>query len=127
MSEDERAIRNLIETWMTATQVGDYAKVLSLMTDDVVFLVPGQPPFGKDAFATSAQALKGVRIDGKSDVQEIVVAGDWAFSRTHLVVAMTPPNGEVMRRSGNTLSIFRKQRDGRWLLARDANLLVKQS
>ena len=127
MSEDERAIRNLIETWMTATLAGDYAKVLSLMTDDVVFLVPGQPPFGKETFATSAQALKGIRIDGKSDIQEIIVAGDWAFSRAHLVVAMTPPNEEVMRRSGHTLSIFRKQRDGRWLLARDANLLVKQS
>ena len=127
MSEDERAIRSLIETWMTATQAGDYARVLSLMTDDVVFLVPGQPPFGKEAFATNAQALKGIRIDGKSDIQEIIVAGDWAFSRAHLVVAMTPPNGEVMRRSGHTLTIFRKQRDGRWLLARDANLLAKQS
>jgi len=127
MSEDERAIRNLIETWMTATHAGDYAKVVSLMTDDVVFLVPGQPPFGKEAFATNAQALKGIRIDGKSDIQEIVIAGDWAFSRTHLVVAMTPPTGEVTRRSGHTLSIFRRQRDGRWLLARDANLLVKQS
>jgi len=126
MSDDERAIRNLIQTWMTATQAGDYAKVLGLMADDVVFLAPGQPPFGKEAFAATSQAMKDVRVDGKSDVQEIIVAGDWAFCRTHLVVAMTPPNGEVTRRSGHTLTILHKERDGRWLLARDANLLAKQ-
>jgi len=33
MSEDERAIRNLIATWMTATQAGDLEKVLDLMAD----------------------------------------------------------------------------------------------
>jgi uncharacterized protein (TIGR02246 family) len=126
MSEDERVIRNLIDTWMAATKAGDYATVLNLMGDDVIFLVPGQPPFGKEAFTTNVQAMKDVRVDGKSDVQEIIVAGDWAFCRTHLVVAMTPPNGEVTRRSGHTLSIFRKERDGKWRLARDANLLAQQ-
>jgi uncharacterized protein (TIGR02246 family) len=127
MSEDERAIRSVIETWMTATEAGDTAKVLSLMADDVVFLVPGQAPFGKEAFAASAQAMKGVRIDGKADIEELIVAGEWAFCRSHLVVAMTQPNGEVMRRSGHTLSILRRKPSGKWVLARDANLLTKQS
>ncbi len=31
-----------------------------------------------------------------------------------------------MRRAGHTLSIFRKLADGRWVLARDANLLALQ-
>ena len=47
MTEDERAIREVIATWMRASVAGDTATVLSLMTDDVVFLVPGQEPFGK--------------------------------------------------------------------------------
>jgi hypothetical protein len=29
----------------------------------------------------------------------------------------------LLKRSGHTLSILRKQPDGRWLLARDANLM----
>lgn len=38
---------------------------------------------------------------------------------------MTPPGGgAAMRRSGYTLTILRKERDGRWRLARDANLLT---
>lgn len=58
MSEDERAIRELVESWMAATKAGDAATVLGLMSDDVVFMVPGAEPFGKQAFAT---ALKGWR------------------------------------------------------------------
>jgi uncharacterized protein (TIGR02246 family) len=124
MSDDQRAIRKLIDTWMAATQTGDTATVLSLMTDDVVFLVPGREPFGKQEFAAAARDMQGVRIDGKSDIHEIEVLGDWAYARAHLRVAMTPPGGNTVERAGYTLSIFRKGSDGRWRLARDANLLV---
>jgi len=30
----------------------------------------------------------------------------------------------MLRRSGHTLSILRKEKDGRWVLMRDANLLA---
>ena len=53
MTEDERAIRNLVDTWMFATQKGDIETVLNLIADDVVFMVPGQKPFGKETFADS--------------------------------------------------------------------------
>ena len=42
MDRDEQAIRTRIETWITATKAGDATTVLSLMADDVVFLVPGK-------------------------------------------------------------------------------------
>jgi uncharacterized protein (TIGR02246 family) len=126
MSEDERAIQNLIETWMAASQAGDIPKVLSLMADDVIFMVPGQAPFGREAFAATSKDMKNSRIEGKSDVKEIVVSGGLAWCRTHLVVTITPPGGAPMRRAGYTLSILRKEPDGRWVLARDANLLTKE-
>jgi uncharacterized protein (TIGR02246 family) len=126
MSEDERAIRNLIATWMTSSQAGDHDKVLSLMADDVIFMVPGRPPFGKEAFAAAAHGMKDVRMEGKSEVEEVVVAGEWAWCRTRLAVTMTPPNDAPIRRSGYTLSILRKKPDGGWVLARDANLLTKE-
>src|SRR5438034_605203 len=44
---DEQAIRDLIATWLRATAAGDIDQVLTLMTDDVVFVTPGQKPFGK--------------------------------------------------------------------------------
>jgi ketosteroid isomerase-like protein len=48
VNEDEQAIRALVESWFTATSKGDVATVLSLMADDVIFMVPGQEPFGKE-------------------------------------------------------------------------------
>ena len=126
MSDDERAIAGLVETWLAASQSGDIPKVLGLMADDVVFMVPGQEPFGKAAFASSAEKLKDVRMQATSDIKEITVLGDWAFCRTRLTVTMTPPNGKPARRSGYTMSILRKKPDGAWVIARDANLLTTE-
>ena len=44
MNTDEQQIRELVATWMSATKAGDLATVLSLMTDDVVFLVRDSSP-----------------------------------------------------------------------------------
>jgi uncharacterized protein (TIGR02246 family) len=55
MKKDEQAIRDLVKTWLSASKSGDTATVLSLMADDVVVMVPGQQPFGKEAFAASAK------------------------------------------------------------------------
>jgi uncharacterized protein (TIGR02246 family) len=124
MTEDERAIRNLVDTWMAATKAGDVQTVLSLMADDVVFMVPGQKPFGKDAIAAAAEGMKNVRLDARSDIQELEVRGDCAFLRNYLEMTVTRDGAAPVRRSGYTLTIFRKEPDGRWLLARDANLVT---
>jgi len=128
MSPDERAIRELVASWMEASQAGDTARVLSLMADDAVFMVAGQEPFGKQAFARAAAAQQKFRMEGASDIREIEVSGDLAYMRSYLTVTMIPlGGGKPMRRTGWTLTILRKQTDGRWLLARDANLMSEQS
>lgn len=128
MPRDEQEIRELVTTWMTATRAGDVETVLSLMAEDVVFLLPGEPPMiGKSAFAAAAQARSGQeapRFDGTSEIQEIKVVGEWAFMWTRLSVVVTPPGGaSPMTRAGHTLSILKKE-NGRWVLARDANMLA---
>lgn len=124
MSDDERAIRDLVATWMAASKAGDHDTVLGLMADDAVFMVPGREPFGKEAFAAASQGMQGMRIEGTSDIVELQVLGDWAYLRNRLNVTITPPGGAPTTRSGYTLTILRKEADGRWLLARDANLLA---
>jgi uncharacterized protein (TIGR02246 family) len=130
MKSDEQQIRDLIATWMKATKAGDIDAVLELMTDDVVFLQPGQNPMvGKAAFAATAKSQPGQpkpRFDGTSEIQEIKVIGDWAYAWAKLTVVVTPHGGAQMMRSGHTLSVFRKE-SGRWLLARDANMLTAPS
>ena len=124
MSDDERAIRDMVATWMTASQAGDLDTVLGLMADDVVFMVPGREPFGKAEFAAISRGMGAARMEGQSDIRELEVIGDFAYLRNHIEVTMTPPGGQPVRRAGYTLTILRKTLDGRWLLARDANLLT---
>ncbi|MGH6839608.1 MAG: SgcJ/EcaC family oxidoreductase [Methylocella sp.] len=128
MTDDERAIRELVQTWLAASQDGDLQTVLSLMTDDVIFMVPGQKPFGKEAFAAGFKGLNDVRFETSSEIKEMKVLDNWAYLRNYLQVTMTPRDGGAsVRRSGYTLTILRKESGGRWLLARDANLLAPRA
>jgi uncharacterized protein (TIGR02246 family) len=122
MTSDERQIRELVATWMSATKAGDVDTVLGLMTDDVKFLVAGHPPFGKLEFATML-APPAPAIDGHSEILEVHVEGNLAYIVTQLTLDLALPGGPTTRRSGNTLTVLRKQ-GGRWQLARDANLLT---
>jgi uncharacterized protein (TIGR02246 family) len=123
MSDDERAIREVMASWMAASSAGDGPKVLSLMSDDAVFLVPGREPFGKQEFAAASSAMRDVRLEGTNEIEELKVLGDWAFCISRVAVNVTPPNGATYRRAGYTLSLFRLEPNGSWVLARDANLM----
>jgi uncharacterized protein (TIGR02246 family) len=126
MSPDERAIRDLIETWMAASIAGDTQTVLGLIADDALFMVPGREPFGKEALAAASHGMAGVHIDGTSDIRELTILGDWAYLRNYIRMTITPPEGEPVRRAGWTLTILRKEPSGKWVLVRDANLLAVQ-
>ena len=127
MNNDEQAIRQLIETWLNATQAGNVDTVLSLMAEDAMFLSAGQEPMvGRDAFARGlVKVLSEHVIESHNEIVEIVVSGDLAYCRTKLAVTITSKHGKLpMLRSGDTLSILRKAEDGRWRLTRDANMLA---
>ena len=47
MGPDEREIGEVHSTWIGAVNAADLARLPTLMTDDVVFLNPGQVPFGR--------------------------------------------------------------------------------
>ena len=123
MTDDERAIRELVETWMNATNSGDVATVLDLMADDLLFMTPRGEPFGKEEFRARAESLRGIEMDGRAEIREIEVLGDRAWIRNHIDVSMGPEGGEPQHRSGYTLTILKKGDDGRWRLFRDANLV----
>ena len=123
MNDDERAIHDLVGTWMEASRRGDTEAVLDLMTDDIIFMTPGREPFGKEEFRAQSEAMRGVTIDGKAEIRELRILGDWAWIRNHIDLTVTSPEGEQARRSGYTLSILNKGVDGGWRLIRDANLV----
>jgi uncharacterized protein (TIGR02246 family) len=126
-SGDEQAIRELVDNWLAASKKNDLATVLSLMADDVLFMVPGQKPFGKEAFAAANEKMKDVKMEAESDIQEIKVVGDWAWMHNFLRVTFTPSGSSPSVRSGHILTVLRKKPDGKWVIFRDANLLMPEA
>jgi uncharacterized protein (TIGR02246 family) len=127
MDKDEQAIRTLVETWLRATREGNVDEVLDLMTDDVVFLVPGQDPMvGKQTFAATLRSVLGNHaIDSTSEIDEIAVFGDIAYCRARLEVTVTRKHDNLPTlRKGQSLSILRRCADGKWRVTRDANMVV---
>jgi ketosteroid isomerase-like protein len=110
MGSDERAIREVHTTWIDAVNAGDLVRLLTLMADDVVFLNP--------------TAHQQSRIRCISELEEIVVVGEVAYTLCRDSLSVTPrADGEATELAGHRITIYRKQPDGRWLLARDAHTL----
>lgn len=123
---DEQAIRDLVAEWTHATLAGDVDRILPLMAEDVEFYVPGQPVMrGRAAFETGLRAvLAAHRVASHAEVEQVEVGGSLAYCTTRLRVEITPlAGGETMRKAGRVMSVFRKGADGKWQLARDANML----
>ena len=125
MESDERAIRELHTTWIDAVNAGDLVRLLTLMADDVVFLNPGRAPFGRDGFpAGFSAAHQQSRIRCTSELEEVIVVGEVAYTRSRDALSLTPrAGGKAAQFAGHRMTVYRKQRDGRWLLSRDVHTL----
>ena len=127
MESDERAIREVHSTWIDAVNAGDLARLLVMTTDDVVFFNPGEECIGRDGFSTKFSAAhRQLRICCVSELTEVVVVGEVAYTLSRDSLSVSPrAGGEETRLAGDRMTIYRKQPDGRWLLARDANVLSR--
>ncbi|MCX5658313.1 MAG: SgcJ/EcaC family oxidoreductase [Planctomycetota bacterium] len=125
MEPDEQAIREAHSNWISVVNAGDLARLLPLMADDAVFLTPGQEPVGRDGFSRNFSAAHGqVRVDCRSELEEAVVVGEVAYTRSRDALSVAPrAGGEATQLAGHRITVYRKQPDGRWLLARDAHTL----
>jgi len=101
------------------------------MADDVVFLSPGQAPFGQDRFSPAFSAAhQRAQISCVSELEEVVVVGEVAYTRSRDSLSVIPRAGpnptqeEAAHLAGHRITVYRKQPDGRWLLARDAHTLA---
>ena len=125
MGPDEREVREVHSTWIDAVNAGDLDRLLTLMADDVVFLNPGQSPFARDGFSANFSAAhQQVRIRCISELEEVVVVGEVAYTRSRDALSVVPrAGGEETQLAGHRITVYRKQPDGCWLLARDAHTL----
>ena len=125
MGRDEREIREVHSTWIDAVNAGDLARLLTLMADDAVFLNPGRSPSYREEFSTNFSAAhQQVRVRCISELEEVVVVGEVAYTRSRDALSVTPrAGGEATQLAGHRITVYRKQPDGHWLLTRDAHTL----
>jgi len=97
-----------------------------MMTDDVVFLDPGKAPMGREEFIVNFQEAHGrVRIDCRTELEEVTVVGEIAYLRGRDTLSVTPHEGGATEHmAGYRLAIFLKQPPGNWLLARVAHTVL---
>ena len=129
-SRDEKAIRTLLNQWHRAMGAGDLAALLSMISEDAVFLAAERTPMrGRAAFAQELAALTQANaIQSSAEVEEVLVSGDLACCWAMQTVTMAPLNGGTPTvRRGPVLSIFRKEFGGHWVLVRDANMLASDA
>jgi uncharacterized protein (TIGR02246 family) len=119
---DETAIREILSSYEAALNGSDTTAVVSLYTDDGVFMAPNGPSVvGKAAVRRAYDAgSKAVTLHLKFNVAEVVeTSPEWAFARTNSAGTITVnATGAKNAEAGQELFIFRKGSDGAWKIAR---------
>src|SRR5260370_29889235 len=120
MACDEREIRRVHLMWIDAVNAGDLARLLTLVAEDVVFLTPGQAPFGREGFSSNFRtAHQQMRICCTSELEEVIVGGEVAYTRSRDALSVTPrAGGKAAQFAGQRTTAYRKQRDRCLLLSR---------
>jgi uncharacterized protein (TIGR02246 family) len=125
MPSDEQEIRSVHSIWIDAVNAGDLALLLTLVAEDVVFIGPGQAPFGREGFSSHFMAAhQQMQFRCASELEEVVVVGEVAYTRSRDALSVTArADGKAAQFAGHRMTVYRKQGDGRWILSRDAHTL----
>ena len=118
--EDLLAIRRVCEDeWTRVGLKADWDGMVSLLTDDVVFLPPDLPILqGKEAVRVWLDGFPPIKAF-KSKEEHTEGRGDLAWSRGTFEMTVEPDPGSLVTMKGKWTVTLRKESDGRWLVASD--------
>ena len=117
----ESLIKSQHEEANAALSRGDLDSLMSAYADDVISLPPNQPALvGKAAVQTMwEQTLTDFAIQVSVNVEEVEVAGSWAFERGTFKMKLSPrAGGAPIEDTGKYLDVLRQQADGSWKYSR---------
>ena len=130
MTSEEQAVRRSLDDFMAADRARDLPRLLSMLADDCVFLMPGRPPVaGKAAvealYRQYYERYADAEVDHTATIEELQVAGDWAYWWGVDAVTITPPAGAPpIKARGHGMGILRRGADGTWKQARGINNMM---
>ena len=115
MRTDEREIHDVDSMWIDAVNAGDLARLLTLMTGDVG-VSQSRPSTVRPRwiFHCFFSAHKQAVIRCTSELEEVVVVGEVAYTRSRNALSVTARGGgEATQFAGYRITIYRRQPDGR--------------
>jgi uncharacterized protein (TIGR02246 family) len=122
MTPNEQAVAEVLAAYNAALNASDTSAVMPLYTDDGVFMPPySQSAVGREAVRKAYDdVFAAIRLTVKFNVAEIVeMTPNWVFARTNSAgTTLTHATGKTSAEGNQELFIFRKDRDGKFRIAR---------
>jgi len=122
MTTNEQAVAEVLAAYNVALNSSDTNAVMPLYTEDGVFMPPYSPSaVGLAAIRKAYNAVfAAIRLTVKFDTAEIVeMSPDWVFARTNSIgTTLNHATGKTNAEGNQELFIFRKDRDGKFKIAR---------
>lgn len=118
---DIAVIRGLFQRYDSTATVGQAEEWMSLLSDDIIWMVPNQPALvGKDAvWGRVGPFFADLNMEHVGAVDEVRVAGDWAYVRGTYTFRVTPKaGGETTEEVGKIVYILGRQTDNSWRITR---------
>ena len=117
------AVQSIFNTYSAANVAGDTASYMALCDENIIKMGPNRPAlFGKAALEESKRkGHKKWNYESQDiKVEETQVFGDLGFARgTYTATLTAKAGGKTRKVDGKYLTIFKKQADGSWKIARD--------
>ncbi len=119
---DKAGIESTLAAYNKALNGGETSAVLSLYTEDGVFMPPySQSAIGRDAVRNAYDnVFKELKFNVKFNIAELFqMAPTWAYVRTNSAgTTAHSSTGKTTSEANQELFIFKKGDDGRWRIAR---------
>ncbi|HTM16792.1 MAG TPA: DUF4440 domain-containing protein [Terracidiphilus sp.] len=128
VEQDRAGIERLHQQDLAATFSDKLDELANLWDDDAVRIQPGRPAeVGKAVIYADDkrwEASKGNHktLCGHMEIQDVQIAGDWAFEWGYFSMKENIAEGKVSTGQGKVLRVLHRQADGSWKFARVMNL-----
>src|SRR6266849_6491911 len=122
--DDAAAIRKTVDRFIQAYNAGDLDRIQDIFHDDLIDMSAGASTRSGEAarqyfLSRVTEAHAKFKPTLEVTLEEITVAGDWAYGRGHLVVTLVPKRGgETTYIRQRFLEIWRRDSRGNWKLSR---------
>jgi uncharacterized protein (TIGR02246 family) len=122
MTANERAVAEVLSAYNRALNSSDTNAVMPLYTKDGVFMPPYSPSaVGLAEVRTAYDAVfAAIQLTVKFTIAEIVeMSPHWVFARTNSAgTTLNHATGAISKEGNQELFIFRKEKDGKFKIAR---------